>query len=241
LLWAALALICPRSLQAQQPSHPFAVGERLTYALSYLAIRAGTATMEVHAPPPGSPQRQLLLVNTATSSKFISRFFPVDNRVESYVDAETLAPQHFVFHRREGKKKNDFDVMFQHAEGQATGTKDGEAYRQTIPTDTHDALSCLYHVRNLPSLQPGTRAVITIHHDKKNYRMEVVAEATERLSGSWGEAETVRLLVIMPFQGLFLNEGNIRVWITNDARRLPVLMQAKVVIGSVVAKLIQQG
>jgi hypothetical protein len=42
----------------------------------------------------------------------------------------------------------------------------------------------------------------------------------------------------MPFQGLFLNQGNIRVWFTNDARRIPVRMKAKVIIGSIVADLI---
>jgi hypothetical protein len=41
----------------------------------------------------------------------------------------------------------------------------------------------------------------------------------------------------MPFRGLFLNEGNIRVWLTDDAARVPVLMKAKVVIGSVTATL----
>ena len=241
-LWGASPAVAepsqPLSVPAS-PAHPFPVGERLTYALSYLAIQAGTATMEVHLPPAGGPASQLLLVNTAKSSKFVTRFFPVDNRVESYVDAGTLAPQHFIFHRREGKKKNDFDVTFLHAEGKATGTKDGEAYAQTIPADTHDVLSCLYYFRNLPSLQPGARAAINIHHDRKNYKIEVVAEAIERLSGAWGEGETIRLLVIMPFQGLFLNEGNIRLWVTNDARRLPVMMQAKVIIGSIVAKLVQ--
>jgi hypothetical protein len=41
----------------------------------------------------------------------------------------------------------------------------------------------------------------------------------------------------MPFKGLFLNEGNIRVWVTNDAARIPVLMKSKVLIGSVTAAL----
>jgi hypothetical protein len=46
------------------------------------------------------------------------------------------------------------------------------------------------------------------------------------------------VLVIMPFQGLFLNQGNIRVWFTNDDRRIPVRMKAKVIIGSIVADLV---
>jgi hypothetical protein len=42
----------------------------------------------------------------------------------------------------------------------------------------------------------------------------------------------------MPFQGVFLNQGNIRVWFTNDERRIPVRMKAKVIIGSIVADLV---
>jgi len=46
------------------------------------------------------------------------------------------------------------------------------------------------------------------------------------------------VLVIMPFQGLFLNQGNIRVWFTTDDRRIPVRMKAKIIIGSIVADLV---
>ena len=48
-----------------------------------------------------------------------------------------------------------------------------------------------------------------------------------------------QVLVIMPFQGIFLNQGNIRVWFTTDERRIPLRMKAKVVIGSIVADLIE--
>jgi hypothetical protein len=79
---------------------------------------------------------------------------------------------------------------------------------------------------------------MNVYHDKKNRNVEVRVEDTETLEGSWGKADTVRVLVIMPFQGLFMNQGNIRVWFTTDERRTPVRMKAKVVIGSIVADLI---
>ena len=63
-------------------------------------------------------------------------------------------------------------------------------------------------------------------------------EEIEIVSGPWGQVETARVLVVMPFQGLFLNQGNIRVWFTNDDRRIPVRMKAKVIIGSIVADLV---
>ena len=79
---------------------------------------------------------------------------------------------------------------------------------------------------------------MNVHHDTKNYTLNVLVEKIETVKSAWGELETVRVLVIMPFQGIFLNQGNIRVWFTNDARRIPLRMKAKVVIGSLVADLV---
>jgi len=230
----------PNSVSDPPSERPFAPGERLTYALTYLGMRAGTAVMEIHDTPPVEDHQALKLVTTAKSSAAVSKFYPVDNHVESLVDAQTITPYHMVFHRREGKKKNDFDVTFHHGEGTVLSVKDGDAGETLpIPPGTHDLISCLYYIRSLPSVRPGSSVVLNLHHDKKNYRVEVRAEGIERIQGLLGEVEAVRLLVIMPFQGLFLNEGNIRVWLTNDARRIPVLMKAKIVIGSVVARLIR--
>lgn len=187
-------------------------------------------------PIQGRPTLRLLI--TAKSSSFVSTFYPVENRVESAIDAGTLSPQRMVFHRREGKRKNDFDVTFHHAEGTVTAIKDGVADTLPIPPGTQDAISCLYYLRSLPALQPGSSLTMNVHHDKKNYRLEVRVEAVEKVKGPWGEVETLRVLAIMPFQGIFLNEGNIRVWLTNDARRVPVMMKAKVVIGSIMARLV---
>jgi len=44
--------------------------------------------------------------------------------------------------------------------------------------------------------------------------------------------------VIMPFKGLFINKGNIRVWFTTDERRIPIRMKAKVIIGAITADLV---
>ena len=194
--------------------------------------------MEVSETAPIQGRAMLRLLTTATSGPMVTKFYPVDNRVESIVDAAKLSPQRMVFHRREGKKKNDFDVTFRHAEGNVTSIKDGVADTLPIPPGTHDAISCLYYVRGLPSLVPGTSLILNVHHDKKNYRLEVQVEGIEKVKGPWGEIEAVRVLAIMPFRGIFLNEGNIRVWVTNDVRRVPVMMRAKVIIGSVVARLV---
>lgn len=213
------------------------VGERLTYELTWLNILAGTAVLEV-AEGNSNAQASLKLVMTAQSSPKITRFYPVDNRVESWVNPDTFLSEHMIFHRREGKRKNDFDYTFHHDQGSVTAVKDGVEETLPIPPGTFDAISCLYYVRSLPQFVPGTTESLSVHHDKKNYKLEVRVEGLETIKGTWGKAEAVRLLVIMPFQGIFLNQGNIRVWLTNDGRRIPLRMKARVIIGSIVADLV---
>lgn len=213
------------------------VGERLTYELSWLNILAGTAVLEV-AEGGTHSQALLKLMMTAQSSPKVTRFYPVDNRVESLVSPDTFLSEHMTFHRREGKRKNDFDYTFHHDQGSVTAVKDGVAETLPIPPGTFDAISCLYYVRSLPQFTPGTTESLSVHHDKKNYKLEVRVEGLETIKGPWGKAEVIRLLVIMPFQGIFLNQGNIRVWLTNDGRRIPLRMKARVIIGSIVADLV---
>jgi hypothetical protein len=225
------------ALTASTPSHPFAPGEQLTYAISWLHVRAGTAEMGIQEAPPIGGRAAFKLLTTARSNSAISKVYPINNRVESLIDAETLSPYRMTFLRREGKTRNDFDVTFRHQDRTVVDIKDGIAETTAIPPETHDLISCLYYVRSLPSMEPGSTVVLNIHHDKKNYRVEVKVEGLEQVQSPWGRIQAVRILVVLPFQGIFLNEGNIRVWLTHDARRIPVLMKAKVIIGSVTARL----
>ncbi len=219
------------------PAVHFKVGERLTYALSWGIIGAGTAVLEIAERQTLADRPVVKLVHTARSNEFISAFYPVNNRVESLLDEEAGYPHHLLFKRREGRRKNDIEVIFDQAAHRATVTKDGHTETMEVPPGVQDTLSVIYFCRALPALAVGSSTIIHVNHDKKNYRLELRIERTERLKGPLGEFDTLRILAIMPFKGLFLNEGNIRIWVTNDAARIPVLMKAKVIIGSVSATL----
>jgi Protein of unknown function (DUF3108) len=221
----------------ESPLHAVQAGERLTYELSWLNILAGTAVMEV-TESSGGGSSALKLVTTAQSSPKLTRFYPVDNRVESLVDPNSFQSEWMTFRRREGKRKNNFEYTFHHKEGTVTAVKDGVSETLPIPPGTLDAISCLYYVRSLLPLKPGSSQSLNVHHDKKNYKLDVRVEELETIDGPWGKMEAARLLVIMPFQGIFLNQGNIRVWLANDSRRIPLRMKAKVIIGSIVADLV---
>ncbi|MDT7041262.1 DUF3108 domain-containing protein [Candidatus Nitronereus thalassa] len=211
--------------------------ESLQYSISLLGIPAGTATMETFSQTLANGLSVLQLNSTAKSNDFISLFFPVNNMVRSTVNAHTLLPLHLLFQRREGTRHEDFDITFDHEARQVTILKKGERRTMPIPNQTHDGLSCLYFLRQMSRLVPGQSVMLTIHHDKNNYEVEVQVETIELVQGPWGAAEAIRLLAVMPFRGIFLNEGNIRFWLTNDVQRIPLKMEARVIVGSVQAVL----
>jgi hypothetical protein len=227
-------------VEAGEPpsTRPFQAGEQLTYDISWMHITAGTAVMAVSAADTDGDRPLTKLLTTAQSRPAITTFFPVDNRVESIVDSATLLPEHLNFKRREGKKKEDIEYTFHQKEGRVTVVKGGTTETLEMPPGTQDVISCLYYARSELSFQPGSVMTMNVYHDKKNRKLEVRVEEIETVSGPWGEVETARVLVVMPFQGLFLNQGNIRVWFTTDDRRIPVRMKAKVIIGSIVADLV---
>ena len=232
LVWLAPCIASPPAAIVH-----FKVGEKLTYGLSWGIVSAGTAVLEVAERRSLSGRSVVKLIHTARSNEFVSAFYPVNNRVESLLDEEAAYPHHLLFKRREGKRKNDIEVVYDQAAHKATVTKDGNTETMEVPPAVQDNLSVIYFARTLRAMDVGTSTIIHVNHDKKNYKLELRVEGTERLKGPLGEFDTVRILAIMPFRGLFMNEGNIRIWVTNDAARVPVLMKAKVIIGSITATL----
>jgi hypothetical protein len=235
VLWGLWFGLPSQATDSPALSRPFKPGERLTYDISWLNMTAGTAVMEVQD---GAGPSSATLLTTARSSPVVTKFYRVDNRVESQIDVDRLLPEHMKFHRHEGKRTNDFDYTFHHEAGTVTAVKDGTTEVLPIEPSTQDAVSCLYLVRSALPMTPGATMVMHVHHDKKNYKLEVRVEQVENIKGPWGTLQAARILVVMPFQGIFLNQGNLRVWMTTDERRIPLRMKAKVIIGSITADLV---
>jgi hypothetical protein len=242
IMAAVLLLPVPGSSadwQGLSPQRPFRLGERLTYHVSWLNLTAVVAVMEVERMEGPDGRTLAKLIGTAQSTPIITKFFPVDNRVESDLDLDTVTPEHLIFRRREGKKKEDIEYTFHQREGTVTAVRGGTTESLPIPAGTHDIISCLYYTRTALPPTPGASLKMNVYHDKKNRPVEVRVEGLETLEGSWGKAETVKVRVIMPFHGLFMNKGDIHVWVTNDEKKTPVRMKAKVVLGSIVADLVE--
>ena len=178
------------------------------------------------------------LITTAQSRPAITKFFPVDNRVESIVDPATLLPEHLTFKRREGKKKEDIEYTFHQKEGTVTVVKGGTTETLEMPPGTQDVISCLYYARSELSLQPGSSLTMNVYHDKRTANWTYVLRRLRLSAVRGGELKRLGCWSSCRSKVSSSTKGNIRVWFTNDDRRIPVRMKAKVIIGSIVADLV---
>ena len=237
LLALAAATAAPSSdagsvLPADSPL-PFAPGEELRFAVKYGPVRAGEARLSVHGPEIVDDQTAYRFRSTAESSRFFSTFFPVKDRVESVWSVTARLPLRFEKHIREGKYAKDSGMRFDHGQRRATYTN-GKSF--AFPEGSQDVLSAFYFVRS-QALVPGAVLVVPNHTDGKNYPVEVRVLRRETVTVPAGTFACVVVEPLLKSAGLFKQEGSLTIWLTDDARRMPVLMKSKVAVGSIAAEL----
>jgi hypothetical protein len=78
-----------------------------------------------------------------------------------------------------------------------------------------------------------------VHESNKNWQLGIVGLNRERVKTGAGEFDTIRVRAQVEFEGVFLDRGDVYIWFTDDARRLPVRMESKIKIGRISANLIE--
>lgn len=225
---------------------PFLPGEKLTFRIIYFALPAGTAVLEVKEIISWEGHEVYRLVATAQSSSLFSLFYRVRDRLESLIDTKTFLPYRFEKHQEEGSYRNNETTLFGRDENVAviSDAEEKEANPEgvsvPVPPDGQDALSAFYHLRR-QKLKVGETVLINVNADERNYRIEVEVLRKENLG-----KQRLKTLVVKPILkevklgGIMEKKGDIHIWLTDDERRIPVLIKAKVVIGSLTMVLIDK-
>jgi hypothetical protein len=218
---------------------PFKPGEKLTYDISWSnLIHAGTAVLEVRGKKEADGEIVYHLISTAHSGRFLSKFYAVSDRIESVFDPENLRPVSFSLDQSHGKRKKKRDMKFNYNEDIVTVLANGQRSTYPIPADIQDPLSSLYYVRTKQAFIVGKPIVVPVHEDDKNWLVEVQVLGREKLKTSIGELNTIKLKTYPKYEGVFQNTGEIYIWLTDDARKIPVLMKSTISIGSIVSTLV---
>lgn len=224
--------------QTTKVHHPFHPGEKLTYNISWSNVfSAGTAVMEVKKEKADDGRDVLRFVSTARTIGIVDSFYTVRDTVQSVFDTRTMMSRSYSLNQSHGKRKKKRELVFDHGNKKVTFTEDGKQEILDVPGNVQDALSSLYYVRTLEEFTTGKPIVVTVHDSGKTWTVEVHVLGREKLKTPVGEFNTIKIRTYPKYEGVFLNKGEIFIWLTDDSRKVPVLMKSTITIGSIVSTL----
>ncbi len=219
---------------------PFKIPERFVYDLTWTGISAGTATLDLV-----DDGEKIKIVSTARSADWISVFYTVEDRVESILTKNNpirswAQPVNYRIKTREGRHRKDKEVIFDFDKKRAIYIDHLKKERKAfaLPSPAFDALSSFYHVRTL-KLTVGKTVYVTVFDSKKVWNVEVQVLRKEKVTLPSGTFNTVVIKPLMKSEGIFSRKGDIFIWLTDDPKHVPVKMQTKAAVGSIIATLVR--
>lgn len=217
-------------------NNAFKLGENLKFRLRYGPVVAGTSRMGVDDTVKIQGNLCYKIVTEAFSSRFFSVFFKVEDRVISYTDREGLFSWYFEQHLREGRYRADRWAKYNQRENLVyTHKKD----TLKVPPYVQDVLSSFYYIRTF-KLVVGDTLFIQNHANKKIYPMAVIVHGKENVEVKAGRFKCIIVEPIVTEGGLFKHEGELKIWFSDDEKKIPVQMKSKVsFLGSITAELIK--
>jgi hypothetical protein len=215
----------------------YPVPEKLVYDLKWSFIKAGTATLSIEHTVNG----KIRITSTAVSADWISVFYPVKDMIESIVEGEPpWSSETYRLKTREGRHRKDKEIRFYPEEGKAIyiDNRKNKVMEKEVPRGINDPLSAFYRVRTR-DLVPGNSSHVTVFDSKKVYDVEVKVLKKERVKVPAGEFDTILIKPLLTSEGIFARKGEIRIWLTDDEKKIPVRLKSKVKIGHIDAELVK--
>lgn len=218
----------------------FRSGEKLVYNISWSdVIRAGVAVLEVKEEKSAEGKAVYRISSEATSVGVVSRFFPVKDTIVSIMDARELCSLSFTLDENHNKRTRFRQSLIDQVHHTVQDVLNENKETGVVPDRVQDALSSLYYLRTRKDLAIGTSVVIDVHDSGKNWSVEVQILARERITTPLGAFNAIAVKTYPKYDGVFQHKGEIYVWLTDDARKVPLLMKSKIAIGSIVATLVE--
>jgi hypothetical protein len=212
---------------------PFAVGEQLNYQIfiGSGATPMGIATFQVKGRSRYFDRDGLYLTVNAHTTNELSRVFTARDTIDSYVDPQALFPFRTVMNLVEGHRRLNQTLTMNQETGVATSDQGG---RIEIPVGTHDYVSFFYAVRTL-NLTPNRKSVVSMLVENKPKTLFITSLKRETIQ--LGERAVPAISLSIVTDDPEPDKYQLRMWISDDRRRLPLRIACTTKLGPLRADL----
>jgi len=227
---------------------PFLSGERVTYRAVYnwgfIWVNAGDVVFTVSDTIYNS-QSAWHLKSEGWTLKQYDWFYKVRDRFESIVYKEGYKPVWFERDTHEGSYEsyNHYQFRYPTEEIEIISRTSDRPYKQEVlplKPCTFDILSAIYYCRSIDfsKYSIGEKIPLTMAVDNEIFELFIRYLGKEKLTTREGNSfNTIRFSVMLVEGTIFKGGEDLFVWVTDDMNKIPILVEAKILVGSVKAVL----
>jgi hypothetical protein len=227
----------------------FKGGEKVSYSAVYnwgfIWLNAGLVTFTVDSTR-WNKKAAFHLKAVGVTHKGYDKLFMVRDTFESYVDTKTLTPFEFRRSTKEGSYEASEHYLYNSKTRiiDATISREGglpERSKIEWPECSFDLVSMVYQARNIDfsKYKYNDKIPIVMIVDGEVFNLYIRYLGKEEIKTR--EGRRFRCLKFTPLlvEGTIFNAGeDMTVWLTDDNARIPIIVEAKILIGSVKAMFI---
>ena len=222
-------------------SEPFKAGEKLEYRVHYGIFNASYASLSL-SKKDSLDDENLLASGYGKTIGLARLFFKVEDYYSSYFDNEKVSPVFFKRDTYEGGYTKDLEISFDSQGNKASVNNIKKGTLEVIPTEENvqDLISSLYYLRknfSPNSIEVGDYYTINMFYDSKNTELALKYLGKEVINTKFGKVECLKLMPATDRSRIFKGEGSITMWLTNDKNKIPIRIQADLLVGSIKADL----
>ena len=223
----------PRYSPGPMPFHP---GQQLIYQGSWIGIPAAGGKVVLHGDPGDpAPLSAEIWINT---NRLTDKLYKMRDYLREDFSAGSLKPAEVNIRQNEGRRHDIFKVTFDHRDHVVTLVKHGPRGVQTrkfLSYNPSGPVSGAMMALSQP-LEAGDSLSFDAFSGTTRYIFELKVVRRERIGTPLGEFDAFRIVPTVTY----LSDGKINdevhdttLWVSADARRLPLRIESAVFIGTV--------
>lgn len=218
----------------------FTIGEKLRYRVSYGLIDAGEAVIEIRPTKRKGAQGQNLLhaVGTGRTLGAFNLFYRVNDRYETYLDEKGIFPWFFKRNVEEGSYRLKQEYRFDQHKSKVDN---GKGKQFDIPVGVQDMISSFFYARTLDyaNMKVGDISEFQCFMDDEIYPLKIKYVGKENIKIRKGTFRCMKFVPVVQTGRYFESEDDVNFWVTDDKNRIPILVKAKIPVGTVRLHLVE--
>ncbi|MCS6884907.1 MAG: DUF3108 domain-containing protein [Acidobacteriota bacterium] len=205
--------------------YKFNPDEQLNYSILWNNVKAAKMTLTAMSNGEHGRLVELELQTIGVARELVK----INDRFVAHLD-ESLFPVRTQWRIEEGLRKEAGEAVYDRKAGAVTIGEQSYA----IASTAHDLASVFWALRAVKS---GASTVIDVFSpiEKRSYKIEVEAVGRSELQAASGPVPTVELAVRMRMAEP--DKYSVRLWITDDEQRLPLVIKARPPFGEITMQL----